>query len=176
MKKYLLILPVFLTPLFLLKSCIGIPAGITPVKVDKKSYLGKWHEIARLDHSFERGLKQVTATYTLREDGGIKVLNKGFHTEKNQWKEAEGRAYFVNQDTVGHLKVSFFGPFYGSYVIFALDHKNYQWAYVTSHNKKYLWLLSRTPTVSKERKLHFLDTAKRLGFKVENLIFLEPKK
>lgn len=174
MKKYLILIPILLAPLFFLNNCVGVAEGITPVKVNKQKYLGTWYEIARLDHSFERGLSKVTATYTLRDDGGIKVINKGFNAQKNQWKEAEGKAYFVKEDTLGHLKVSFFGPFYGSYVVFDLDHNNYQWAYITSYNKEYLWLLSRTPTVSEKRKQHFLDTAKKLGFKTDQLIFLDP--
>jgi apolipoprotein D and lipocalin family protein len=84
-------------------------------------YLGKWYEIARLDHSFERGLEKVSATYSLRDDGGVRVENRGFSQKKNTWKAAEGKAYFVRDSNEGYLKVSFFGPFYGSYVIFELD-------------------------------------------------------
>ena len=108
--------------MILLAGCLGLPDSVTPVKdFEVQKYLGKWYEIARLDHSFERGLEQVTAEYSLREDGGIRVRNRGFSTEKDQWQEAEGKAYFVSDETEGYLKVSFFGPFYGSYVIFELD-------------------------------------------------------
>lgn len=178
MKKtlLLLLLTLLVAPLLLLHNCTGVPEGVTPVTVEKQKYIGKWHEIARLDHSFERGLTQVTATYSLLEDGGIKVLNKGFNKDKGEWKEVEGKAYFVDEDSVGHLKVSFFAPFYGSYVIFELDHANYQWAYITSYNKKYLWLLSRKETVSEQRKQHFLATAKKHGFNTDRLIFLDPTK
>lgn len=77
-------------------GCVSIPDGIEPVKdFQSNPYLGQWYEIARLDHSFERGLEQVTATYSIREDGGIKVINGGFDTASQQWQEAEGKAYFV---------------------------------------------------------------------------------
>lgn len=176
MRKYLLLIPLLLTPMLFLNSCTGIAEGVTPVKVDQKKYLGEWYEIARLDHSFERGLSEVTARYSTREDGGIKVLNKGLHAKRNKWTDVEGKAYFVKSDDLGHLKVSFFGPFYGSYVIFDLDQEDYQWAYITSYNKNYLWFISRTPTVSKERKQHFLEAAKNYGFKTDQLIFVEQKK
>ncbi|EGR0098238.1 lipocalin, partial [Vibrio vulnificus] len=104
-----------------LSGCLGMPETVKPVdEFNLQNYLGKWYEIARLDHSFEEGLTQVTAEYTLKDDGGVTVLNKGFLADENQWKEAEGKAYFVNGDSEGYLKVSFFGPFYGSYVVFAL--------------------------------------------------------
>ena len=112
-----------------LAGCTGVPEGITPVTgFQLERYLGKWYEIARLDHSFERGLSHVTAEYSMRPDGGVKVLNRGFSAEKNRWKEAEGRAYFADGPGKGHLKVSFFGPFYGAYVILELDKENYQYS------------------------------------------------
>ncbi|HAS6144237.1 TPA: lipocalin, partial [Vibrio vulnificus] len=115
-----------------LSGCLGMPETVKPVdEFNLQNYLGKWYEIARLDHSFEAGLTQVTAEYTLKDDGGVAVLNKGFLANENQWKEAEGKAYFVNGDSEGYLKVSFFGPFYGSYVVFALDKTDYQYAFVS---------------------------------------------
>ncbi len=102
-----------------LTGCLGMPKDVTPVKnFELNRYLGTWYEIARLDHSFERGLSDVSATYSLRGDGGVKVINRGFSVEEEQWQEAEGKAYFVENDDTGYLKVSFFGPFYGSYVVF----------------------------------------------------------
>ncbi|WP_445468635.1 lipocalin family protein [Marinobacter shengliensis] len=117
------------TLLLLLSGCTGLPKGIEPITgFDQDRYLGTWYEIARLDHSFERGLSQVTAEYTLNNDGSIKVINRGYNAEKGEWKEAQGRAKFVGDSNVGHLKVSFFGPFYGSYVVFGLD-EDYSTAY-----------------------------------------------
>ena len=98
--------------MILLAGCTGMPEGVTPVKnFNAERYLGTWYEIARLDHSFERGLEQVTAEYEMREDGGIRVTNRGVETKNGERKEAEGKAYFVNKPDEGHLKVSFFGPF-----------------------------------------------------------------
>ena len=155
-------------------ACTGIARDIRPVDgLQSEKYLGRWYEIARLDHSFERGMSQVTAEYSLRKDGGIKVLNRGYSSENKQWKNAEGKAYFVDKKTTGHLKVSFFGPFYGSYVIFKLDKINYQYAYVTSYSRDYLWLLARTATVSDAVKQDFIHTAKMNGFETDQLIFVD---
>jgi apolipoprotein D and lipocalin family protein len=158
----------------LLGGCLGMPEGVAPVQgFELNRYLGTWYEIARLDHSFERGLSQVTAQYSLRDDGGVKVINRGYDAAKAQWKEAEGKAYFVRDADEGYLKVSFFGPFYGSYVVFELDQENYRYAFVSSHNHSYLWLLSRTPTIPDELRARFVDTAHRLGFPSDELIFVQ---
>jgi apolipoprotein D and lipocalin family protein len=155
-------------------GCLGIPKGVNAVNdFDSNKYLGKWYEIARLDHSFERGLDRVTAEYSLRDDGGVRVINRGFATAENKWKEAEGKAYFVRGHDEGYLKVSFFGPFYGSYVVFELDKEKYQYAFVVGYNKSYLWFLSRTPTVSKELIDHFVKGSKDLGFDTDHLIFVK---
>ena len=160
----------------LLAGCLGYPKNVEPIKgFELEKYLGKWHEIARLDHSFERNLEQVSAEYSIREDGGVHVINRGFSIKESKWKEAVGKAYFVREPDEGYLKVSFFGPFYGSYVIFELDKKNYHYAFVTGPNKKYLWLLSRTPTVSDELKEEFQKKAGALGYKTDELIWVEQK-
>ncbi|MFA0071671.1 lipocalin family protein, partial [Vibrio breoganii] len=111
---------------------------------------GTWYEVARLDHSFERGLSNISAEYSLRDDGGVKVVNRGYSLEKGEWNEAEGKAYFVEESDQGYLKVSFFGPFYGAYVVFELDKEGYQYAFVSGPDTDYLWLLSRTPEVAPE--------------------------
>ncbi len=165
-------LTIFFT-LFFLTGCLGTPDNIEPVtEFELKKYLGTWYEIARLDHSFERGLEKVSATYSLREDGGIKVLNKGFSTGDNEWREAEGKAYFVKTQSTGHLKVSFFGPFYSSYVIFELDKSGYQYAFISGYNTSYLWLLARTPEISDTLKQRFINKARALGFNTDELIFV----
>lgn len=157
----------------LLNACTGLPKDIEPVdSFELSKYLGTWVEMARLDHSFERGLSDISATYSLREDGGVRVLNKGYSDEKQDWKTAEGKAYFVEDSDAGHLKVSFFGPFYGSYVVFYLDDQ-YQHAFITSYNKDYLWYLSRSPEVSDDMKSKFIETARSKGFDVDSLIWVE---
>ncbi|WP_422624410.1 lipocalin family protein [Pseudoalteromonas rubra] len=157
-----------------LSSCLGMPQGVQPVgNFELNRYLGKWYEIARLDHSFERGLTRVTAQYSMREDGGVKVINRGFNATENQWREAEGKAFFVNQDDEAYLKVSFFGPFYGAYVVFELDHDNYQYAFVSGPDTEYLWLLSRTPQVDQAITDKFVSMAAERGFDTDALIFVE---
>ena len=118
-------------------------------------------------------MSQVTAEYRLREDAGISVLNRGFSESENEWKEAEGKAYFLNNDSEGYLKVSFFGPFYGSYVVFELDHENYQYAFVSGPSTKYLWMLSRTPSVETEIIEKFIEMSNSRGFDTDNLIFVQ---
>ncbi|MDB4260677.1 lipocalin family protein [Porticoccaceae bacterium] len=157
----------------LLASCLGRPDGVSPVEqLDTQRYLGTWYEVARLDHSFERGLSNVTADYSMREDGGLRVINRGYSTEEGDWQQAEGRAYTIEEDQPGHLKVSFFGPFFGSYVVFELD-PDYQYAFVAGNTTNYLWLLARTPAISDELKTHFLQRAESLGFAVDELIFVD---
>jgi len=157
-----------------LAGCVGIPENVKPVDhFSLERYLGKWYEIARLDQPFERGLNRVTADYSLRGDGGIRVLNRGYSARENAWKEAEGKAYFVNESDRGYLKVSFFGPFYGSYVVFELDHENYQYSLVCGPDKSYLWILARTPEIKKEIKDKLVAKAAALGFDTGKLIFVD---
>lgn len=159
--------------IMLLLSCTSVPEGVSPVSgFDKTQYLGKWYEIARLDHSFERGLSKVTATYSLRDDGGIDVVNQGYNSEKQEWQSAQGKAYFVDEASIGHLKVSFFGPFYASYVIAALDKQDYQYALVTGPDHDYLWILARTPKLAPEIKSALLAQAAAAGFDTESLIYV----
>ena len=161
----------------LLGGCTVLPEGVQPVSgFDLNRYLGKWHEIARLDHSFERGLTQITAEYSMRDDGGVRVINRGFSASKNEWEQAEGKAYFVQGPNEGHLKVSFFGPFYGSYIVFELDKENYQYAFVSGPDKSFLWLLARTPAVSDELIERFIAKSRSLGFDTNNLIFADKKR
>jgi apolipoprotein D and lipocalin family protein len=156
-----------------ISGCLGMPESVVPVKdFELNKYLGKWYEIARLDHSFERGLEKVTAEYSLREGGGILVKNRGFYVKKNRWTEAEGKAFFIGEPNEGYLKVSFFGPFYTSYVIFELDKENYHYAFISGKDTSYLWLLSRTPTVDEDLLIQFSKKAKKLGFNTEQLIFV----
>jgi len=155
-----------------LSGCLGMPTSVKPVQgFDLNRYLGTWYEIARLDHAFEKGLDNVTAVYSMRGDGGVKVVNKGFLSKDNAYKEAEGKAYLVSDSDEGYLKVSFFGPFYASYVIFELDQEDYQYAFVSGPDTSFLWLLSRTPTVEQGLVDHFIATSARLGFDTGKLIF-----
>ncbi len=149
----------------------GVPRGITPVSdFELDRYLGTWYEIARLDHKFERGLKAVTATYSLNDDGSVKVVNSGINIETGKSETATGKAKFVGATNQGHLKVSFFGPFYGSYVIYDLDQDAYQHALVAGPDRSYMWLLSRTPVISDSRYQALLDIASDNGYDTSQLI------
>ncbi|MFM9835499.1 MAG: lipocalin family protein [Methylophilaceae bacterium] len=164
---------------FSLFACMGVPQNVTVVNgVNASQYLGTWYEIARLDHSFERGLEQVTASYSKNADGSIKVINRGFNTEKQVWKEAEGKAYFVEKPNadgsyIGKLKVSFFGPFYGAYNIIALDKSHYDHVMICGPDKDYLWILSRKPALAEPIKQALVDEAKKLGFATEKIIYVK---
>jgi len=134
--------------LFFLSACTGLPEGVTPVTgFDSNRYLGTWHEIARLDHSFERNLERVTATYAANEDGSISVLNKGFNTEQGEWRQAEGVAKPMGVA------------------------EDYSYAFVAGYNTDYLWLLSREPEVSAPVREAFLMRSEQLGFATSELIW-----
>ena len=125
-----------------------------------------------MDHSFEKELEAVTAEYSVREDGGIRVINSGRNIFSGEIQQAEGRAYFVDDPTIGHLKVSFFGPFFGSYVIFELDQEDYQYDLIAGNTTDYLWLLSRSPRVSLKLLEQFKERATELGFDLQELILV----
>ncbi len=170
----------FLASCLLLASCAttSVPQGIKPVNsFDLERYLGTWYEIARLDHRFERNLGDVSATYTLNEDGTVKVLNSGVYIEPSskagERNSATGKARFVGDKDIAHLKVSFFGPFYGSYIVFELDQENYEYALVAGPNRKYLWMLARTPVIDEELYQQLLGIAENNGYDTSKLIRVE---
>ena len=170
MKKLFFLLVLMMPMLF---GCTGIPDGIKAVDgFEVNRYMGEWYEIARLDHRFERGLNKISATYSLRPDGGVKVINKGWNEAKGKWEEAEGKAYFIDNPEQGRLKVSFFGPFYGGYNIFDLDKKNYAYAMISGPDKSYFWILSRTKQLPKATLKLLIQEAKQSGFATDKLIFV----
>ncbi|QQL49915.1 lipocalin family protein [Mucilaginibacter ginkgonis] len=152
-------------------SCATLPKGAVAVDhFDKDRYLGTWYEIARFDFRFEKNLDHVTATYSLNDDKSIRVDNKGYDTVQKKWKESIGKAKFVGSDYEGRLKVSFFGPFYAGYNVIAID-KDYKYAMVAGNNLKYLWLLSREPTMPATYITRYLKQAKNLGYDVSKLVW-----
>lgn len=162
-----------LVAVFALSGCTGIPEGIDPVDdFELEPYLGTWYEIARLDHRFERGLSNVTANYSMRKDGGVRVLNRGYRTDRGEWDEAEGKAYFIGDSSVGRLKVSFFGPFYGAYNIFELG-ENYEYSMVAGPDRSYLWILAREPELPRALLDELLSKAEAAGYDTSELIFVE---
>ncbi len=158
----------------LLAGCAGAPDGVrvvTDFELDR--YLGTWYEIARLDHRFERGMTNVTAKYSLRDDGGVNVTNRGYKVDNGEWDDAKGKAYFVGDTDIGQLKVSFFGPFYGGYNIIALDQENYQYSMVAGPDRDYLWILARTPQLDPAVLSTLVDQARVLQFDTEALIYVD---
>ena len=152
-------------------GCTSIPDNLEPVAdFEADRYMGTWYEIARLDHRFERNLSNVSATYTRREGGDIVVLNRGYNAETGEWKQVEGRAAFLKDETVGSLKVSFFGPFYGGYHIIDLDRQGYQYSMVTGPDRSYLWILSRSKTLNEEIYEKLIEKADKWGFDTSDII------
>ena len=142
-------------------------------KLDLERYLGTWYEIARYDHRFERGLQGVTATYSMRDDGKIKVVNRGYKNSLDGTLDvATGKAKLT--DEPGKLKVSFFWIFYGDYYILELDN-DYQWVLIGSSSPKYLWILSRTPKLDEPVKNRILELARERGYDTSKLIWVEQK-
>jgi apolipoprotein D and lipocalin family protein len=159
-----------LVPLLaILAACTGVPTGVTPVTpFDVKRYEGTWYSIHRLDHSFERGLTNVSARYRLQPDGSVEVVNRGFDAKACEWKHVTGRAKFRGPTDVASLKVSFFGPFYGGYHVFALD-RDYGWTMISGPNHGYLWILAREPRLAPEVRDTLVAKARAAGFPVDEL-------
>lgn len=156
----------------LFNACkVTIPKGARAVKpFDSKRYLGKWYEIARLDFKYEKNLNNVTATYSEKDNGQIRVDNRGYDTVKNEWKQSIGKAQLVKGPDEGRLKVSFFGPFYSGYNVIAID-ADYQYALVAGNSLKYMWILSRTNTIPNSVKEAYLQQAKKLGYQTDDLVW-----
>jgi apolipoprotein D and lipocalin family protein len=164
--------------LFLLLAIVKAPddRNLTVVKpFDLQKYLGRWYEIARLDYKYEKNLDNVTATYSLKEDGTVRVDNKGYNYKKTKWEESIGKAKPVNDPTEGKLKVSFFGPFYSDYNVIALD-GDYKYALVAGESNDYLWILSREKTIPETVKSAYIQKARNLGYKTGNLVWVKHDK
>jgi apolipoprotein D and lipocalin family protein len=162
---------VMLSMVLLMVGCTGVPKGLHPVTgFEVRQYLGKWYEVARLDHRFERGLTDVSATYTLRDDDSLSVVNRGFSKADSAWKEVRGTARFRGDRTVGSLKVTFFWPFYGGYHVIALDKDDYEHAMVAGPSRSYLWILSRTRELDRDTLDRLVRQASELGFATDRLI------
>ncbi len=154
-----------------LSSCVSIPKGAKAVKpFYKDKYLGKWYEIARLDFKYEKNLNNVTATYTLKGDGLIRVDNRGYDFVNNKWKQSVGKAKFAGDPNTGRLQVSFFGPFYAGYNVIAID-DNYQYALIAGNSLNYLWILSREKTIPEAVKTDYLEKAQSIGYDVSKLVW-----
>ncbi len=141
----------------------------TVSNVDLERYMGRWYELARYDHRFERNLTQCEAFYTLMPDGRVSVRNTGYNTRTGRRDTSLGRAKLGKHP--GQLRVSFFLFFYSDYNIMALG-DDYDWALVGSRSPKYLWILSRTPSLPDATINHILDIARSRGYDVDKLIWV----
>lgn len=159
-----------------LSACTVIDEPVDVVKpFELQQYLGTWYEIARLDHSFERGMTNVTAQYSIDGDKVV-VINKGFKQDQQQWDQAEGKAYFIDGDNKGLLKVSFFGPFYGAYQIHDIEQNSqgqYTDSLVIGPNNQYAWILSRSPILDPAIKQRFINKLAALSISEDNLIWVQ---
>lgn len=157
--------------LLMLFGCTSIPEGITPVKTfNPEQYMGRWYEIARLDHSFESGLTDVFAEYAMNRDGSIEVVNQGWSADDHEWRKARGKAKLMATPDVGFLKVSFFGPFYSSYIVFYLEDDG-SVALVSGYKKKYFWIMARHREIPESQLRRYISLAKQHGFDTNNLIY-----
>jgi len=156
---------------------VGKPVDTETVKqLDLNRYIGKWYEIARFDHSFERGMVGVTAEYSMLPDGKIRVLNSGYKGSfSGKFSKAEGKAKLPDISQPGKLKVSFFLWFYADYYVLELDDINYSYALIGSSSEKYLWILSRTPLMTQAALDTLLLKARNRGYDTGKLIWVEQK-
>lgn len=165
---------IFLVFILFFTGCVGIPDDLKAVDgFDINRYAGTWYEIARFENKFEKGLTNVSATYTIRKDGGLDVLNKGFNMETKKWETAGGKAYFVSGPETGRLKVSFYGPFYSGYNIIVLDKEKYSYALVCGNDRSYLWILSRNMVLDFETVDELIDIARKYGFDVDKFVIVD---
>ncbi len=176
MNKIILKYFLYFTVIVSISACSTIPKGVHAItSFEKEKFLGKWYEIARFDSRFEKGLSNNTAEYSLRDDGKIKVVNRGYKYKKDEWKDVVGKAKFAGAENVGILKVSFFGPFYSGYNIIAID-KEYNYALISGKSLEYLWILSRKKTIPENIKSDYLKIAKDAGFDTSELVWVEQNK
>ncbi|WDF69980.1 lipocalin family protein [Sphingobacterium oryzagri] len=147
------------------KSTVPVVQGF-----QKDRYLGEWYEIARLDFFWEKNLKNVQASYSLLDDGNIRVQNQGYNMVKEKHKQQTGKARFVRNEDEGALEVSFFGPFYAGYNVVMLD-EAYQYALVFGQNLDYMWLLSREKTMPEDVKANYLAYAQECGYAIDKLVW-----
>jgi len=161
-----------------LAGCAGArhhPPLPTVAHVDLRSYTGRWYEIARYPHWFEKGCAAVTADYALQDDGTLEVVNRCVLADKGEkMKQAVGRAKVVDPATNARLKVSFFRPFYGDYWILKLD-PGYSYAVVGAPSRKYLWILARTPQLEPDLLQELISETGRLGFEPDRLIMTDQR-
>ncbi len=173
-RPYLLCSLLSVAGILLLGGCVAPPRGVQPVTdFELTRYMGKWYEIARLDHSFERGLTDVTAEYLLAQDGSVTVINRGYDPAREEWREVKGRGLAIGPEGTGSLKVRVGAPFYGGYHVIALDKEHYQWAVVSGPTRDFLWILARGPELPSALIEHLKEKLRELKFAADDLIMVQ---
>jgi apolipoprotein D and lipocalin family protein len=163
---------IFATVLLFASTAYSAPKDplMSVPRLDLERYLGRWYEIARYQHGFEKDLVGVTAEYSLRPDGRIEVVNSGFKaTLEGKYSQVKAVAWRPDASRPGALKVRFFGLFSSDYLVFGLDDKDYSWAMVGNDARKFLWFLSRTPTISAEQWATMRAIAEKQGYDLSKL-------
>lgn len=154
-------------------SASSSASAVTAVRgFDARRYEGRWYEIARLDHPFERNQTNVTSTYSGSPDGGMLILNRGYDTKTQKWKTSDGHAKMVGDAGTGSFKSKVYSPFYATYHVIALDQRNYNYALVSREDGDHLWILSRTPYMDEGTLAELKQKARALGYPVEQLIMV----
>ncbi|CAM4378431.1 Outer membrane lipoprotein Blc [Comamonas aquatilis] len=149
---------------------VSVPKGIQPVaSFDVKRYMGTWYELVRIDHHFEKGLTEVSAHYSLNDDGTVTVVNRGYDAARKEWREANGKASLLGDPSLAALKVSFFGPFYGGYNVVSLDDE-YQTSLVIGDSLDYFWLLSRSKSIPEQKFRQLLEKAQGFGVDLSRVL------
>lgn len=162
--------------LYRISQRTGMPAGVRPVEpFDLQRYLGRWYEIARIDHPYEAGLTDTSADYRLRPDGRVDVHNRGFDARRSRWRELHASAQPEGDAGIAHLRLSPFWPVQASYLVFALD-DDYQHALVSGPTHDYLWLMARTPRIRASHRAALLESARAAGFDTERLLWVDQRR
>lgn len=160
---------------YLMFGKLGLPDGLTAVTpFDLRRLEGDWYEIARLDHGFEKGLSHVTHHYKVAEDGTFTLENTSFDDRKGRVTSSSGKGTLIDDSNSGRLKVSYFGPFYGSFNIIALD-DDYQWMMATGPSRHYFWIFSRTKSLDDRIMQELIKKAVAAGFKLEKMVYVDHK-
>ncbi len=154
----------------------GVPDGVRPVEpFDLQRYLGRWYEIARIDHAYEAGLSDTSADYRLRPDGRVQMVNRGFDLRRSRWREARAVAAPAGEREIGHLQVSLVWPLRTSYIVFGLD-DDYQHALVCGPTREQLWLLARTPRIRALTRGALLERVREAGFDIDRLLWVDQRR
>ncbi len=154
----------------------GIPRGVQPLRpFDLQRLLGRWYEVARIEHGVERSLSNTSVDYTLRPDGRVQVLKRGYHPVSGRWREARGVAEPLTGADTAHLQLSFMWPMHSSHIVFALD-EDHRTALICGPSHDHLWLLARSPQLRPTVRAGLLEQARAAGFDTGRLQWVDQRR